>query len=65
MNDGKVLTEIRYTDLADLIFILQDQASAYHGQDEGEELTLDQFTEWLCTMKGSVELVKIIPRPKV
>lgn len=56
----KVLAEIVYRDLADLIYILQDQANAYHGQDEGAELSLAQFTEWLCTMKGSVELYEIL-----
>ena len=65
VNSGKVLTEIKYRDLADLIFILQDQANIYHGQDECcDELTVSQFTEWLCTMKGSVELIEYIPRPK-
>jgi hypothetical protein len=58
----KVLAEIGYRDLADLIYILEDQANAYHGQDEGEELSLAQFTEWLCTMKGSVELFEIITK---
>jgi len=62
---GKVLTEVKYRDLADLIFILQDQANLYHGQDECcDELTVNQFTEWLLTMKGSVELVEYLPRPK-
>lgn len=65
MKDGKVLTEVKYTDLADLIFILQDQANIYHDLDECcDELTVNQFTEWLLTMKGSVELIEVVPRPK-
>ncbi|MDA8228739.1 MAG: hypothetical protein M0T74_13780 [Desulfitobacterium hafniense] len=65
INRGKVLVEVKYRDLADLIFILQDQANIYHDLDECcDELTVYQFTEWLLTMKGSVELVQYIPRPK-
>jgi len=65
INKGKVLAEVKYRDLADLIFILQDQANLYHGLDECcDELTVNQFTEWLCTMKGSVELIKYVPRSK-
>lgn len=64
MSERKVLAEIEYRDLADLIFILSDQVSVYHDQDECEELTLEQFTEWLCTMKGSVELYQVITKPK-
>jgi len=60
MSDNKVLTEVKYTDLADLIFILQDQANVYHDLDECcDELTVGQFTEWLLTMKGSVELIEV------
>lgn len=64
ISSGKVLTEVKYRDLADLIFILSEQANTYHGQDECEELTMGQFTEWLCSMSGSVELIEYIPRPK-
>lgn len=63
--EGKALVEIKYTDMADLIVILQDQANLYHGLDEcSNELTVNQFTEWLWTMKGSVELIQYIPKPK-
>jgi len=66
VDEGKVLTEVKYRDLADLIFILQDQANLYHDQDECcDELTVNQFTEWLLTMKGSVELIEYVPRPKL
>lgn len=61
MDEKKLLAEIKYGDLADLIFILSDQANAYHGQDECEELTLYQFTDWLCSMKGSVQLRSCLP----
>jgi hypothetical protein len=65
INVGKVLTEAKFRDLADLIFILQDQANIYHGLDECcDELTVNQFMEWLCTKKGSVELVEYIPKTK-
>ena len=65
ISNGKVLIEVKYRELADLIFILQDQANAYHDLDECcDELTVNQFTEWLCTMKGSVELIEYVPRPK-
>lgn len=65
LSNDKVLTEVKYRDLADLIFILQNQANRYHDLDECcDELTVGQFTEWLCTMKGSVELIEYIPRPK-
>ena len=63
MSNEKVINEIKYTDLADLIFILTDQANIYHDQDEDcDELTVNQFTEWLLTMKGSVELIELVPR---
>ncbi|MHB8124666.1 MAG: hypothetical protein ACYDEJ_03315 [Desulfitobacteriaceae bacterium] len=61
--EGKVLTEVKYRDLADLIFILSDQACRYHNLDEcRDELTVDQFTEWLCEMKGSVQLIEHKPK---
>lgn len=54
----KVLAQVKYRDLADLLFILSDQARSYHDlDDECDGLTLDQFTEWLCTMGGSVQLL--------
>ncbi|MDQ7095981.1 hypothetical protein REC12_20510 [Desulfosporosinus sp. PR] len=58
-NQGttEILTEIKYRDLADLIFILMDEAKDYQGLDDCEELTVYQFTEWLCEMKGSVRLM--------
>lgn len=53
----KVLARINYRDLADLIFILEEQAKLYHDIDDSiEDLTVDQFTEWLLEMPGSVEL---------
>lgn len=52
----KVISEIKYRDLADLLFILSDKARYYHDLDECDELTVDQLTEWLCSMKGSVQL---------
>jgi hypothetical protein len=59
----KALAEIKYIDLADLIFILSDQANIYHDLDECcEELTVNQFTEWLSTMRGSVTLNESISR---
>lgn len=61
MPEKKVLVEIKYRDLADLIFILSDQANTYHDQDECDELTLGQFTDWLCSMKGSVQLLNCLP----
>lgn len=54
----KVLVEVKYRDLADLIHILQDEAMAYHNLGDYEELTLDQFTEWLLSMKGSVSIAQ-------
>lgn len=57
----KVLVEVKYRDLADLVFILQDEAMAYHNLGDYEELTLDQFTEWLLSMKGSVQLTESLP----
>jgi len=53
---SKTLAEIKYDDLADLIFILSDKAKFYHDLDECDELTVDQFTEWLSSMSGSVRL---------
>jgi hypothetical protein len=65
MSDGKVLTEVKYRDLADLIFILQEQACEFLAIDKSqEELTVSEFTDWLCSMKGSVELIEYIPMPK-
>jgi len=65
ISKGKVLVEVKYSDLADLIFILQDQANIYHDLDECcDELTVNQFTEWLLTMRGSVELMQYVPRQK-
>lgn len=62
MGPTKVLAEIRYRDLADLIYILQDAAKAYHNLDDYDELTVDQFTEWLCEMPGSVQLTETLPK---
>ena len=62
MGPTKVLAEIKYRDLADFIFTLQDKAKFYHGLDDCEELTIGQFTEWLCDMPGSVQLTETLPK---
>ena len=60
MPDKKVVATISYSNLMDLIFILSDQAATYHGvPDDLDELTVGQFTEWLGTMRGEVELFEI------
>lgn len=65
VRKGRTLVEVKYRDLADLIYILQEQANVWHGFNEcSDELTVNQFTDWLCSMKGSVELIEYIPRPK-
>ncbi len=62
----KILATISYSELQSLIFILQDQAATYHDLDDyPNDLTLDQFTEWLSTMKGEVELFEVDYRQKV
>ena len=62
-ENTKVLAEVNYRDLADLIFILQDVASSRIGE-YNDELTVNQFTDWLLEMKGSVRLTSRIPRVK-
>jgi len=61
MREMRELVQIKCSDLADLIFILTDQACEYHGVDQ-EELTVEQFTSWLGEQKGTVTLRESIPR---
>ena len=64
MEEKKILAEVKFRDLADLIFVLSDQARRYFDIDECDELIVNQFTEWLYTKKGSIQLTESIPRPR-
>lgn len=50
-----VKAEISFSNLESLIFVLMDSAAAWHGlgEDDPQEMTLGQFTDWLHGQPGN------------
>lgn len=62
MKEMREVVQIKYSDLADLIFILSNQFVVEQGIEEEGELSLEDFAGWLYEQKGTVALRESIPK---